>query len=98
MRKIRNELLKLGFVKIGKKLLKRYMDEMCIQVFYSGPNLSKRAKKEKVYPYLLRNLKIDRPNQVWAIDITYIGTLHGFTYMVAIIDLVLEVFSWLGKK
>jgi putative transposase len=62
------------------------MDEMDIHVFYPGPNLSKRDKKSKVYPYLLRNLKIDRPNQVWAIDITYVGTPCGFAYMVAIID------------
>ena len=62
------------------------MDEMDIHVFYPGPNLSKRDKQSKVYPYLLRNLKIDRPNQVWAIDITYVGTPCGFAYMVAIID------------
>ena len=62
------------------------MEEMDIHVFYPGPNLSKRDKKAKVYPYLLRNLKIDRPNQVWGIDITYVGTPHGFAYMVAIID------------
>ena len=62
------------------------MDEMDIHVFYPGPNLSKRDKKAKVYPYLLRNLKIDRPNQVWAVDITYVGTPYGFAYMVAIID------------
>jgi hypothetical protein len=59
------------------------MDEMDIHVFYPGPNLSKRDKKSKVYPYLLRNLKIDRPNQVWAIDITYVGTPCGFAYMAA---------------
>jgi putative transposase len=62
------------------------MEEMCIQVFYPGPNLSKRDKKARTYPYLLRNLDINRPNQVWSIDITYIGTPGGFVYMVAIID------------
>lgn len=86
VRRIRNELRKQGLTKIGRRLIKRYMDEMDIHVFYPGPNLSKRDKKSKVYPYLLRNLKIDRPNQVWAIDITYVGTPCGFAYMVAIID------------
>ena len=62
------------------------MQEMCIIAFYPGPNLSKRDKKAKTYPYLLRNLNINRPNQVWSIDITYIGTPTGFVYMVAIID------------
>ena len=54
--------------------------------FYPGPNLSKRAKMAKTYPYLLRNLAIERPNQVWSIDISYIGTPTGFVYITAIID------------
>ena len=62
------------------------MEEMCVHVFYPGPNLSKRDKKAKTYPYLLRNLDITHPNHVWSIDITYIGTPEGFVYMVAIID------------
>lgn len=86
VRRIRNELRKLGFVKVGKRLVRRYMQEMCIVAFYPGPNLSKRDKKTKTYPYLLRNLNINQPNQVWAIDITYIGTPTGFVYMTAIID------------
>ncbi len=59
---------------------------MDIYAFFPGPNLSKRARKAKVYPYLLRNLAINRPNQVWSIDITYIGTPTGFVYLTAIID------------
>jgi len=86
VRRIKNELKKLGFVNIGKWLVRRYMEEMCIQVFYPGPNLSKRDKKARTYPYLLRNLDIKRPNQVWGIDISYIGTPDGFIYLVAIID------------
>jgi putative transposase len=62
------------------------MGEMNIVAFYPGPNLSKRAKMSKIYPYLLRHLPIERPNQVWSIDITYIGTPNGFVYMTAIID------------
>jgi len=86
VRRIRNELSKLGFTKVGKRLIRRYMEEMCIRAFYPGPNLSKRDKKARTYPYLLRNLAIKRPNQVWSIDITYLGTPAGFVYMVAIID------------
>lgn len=86
VRRIRKELSKLGFGNVGKRRVRRYMEEMCIQVFYPGPNLSKRDKKARTYPYLLRNLPITRPNQVWAIDITYLGTPEGFVYLVAIID------------
>lgn len=84
-RRIRNELIKLGFL-VGRRIVKRYMSEMDIIPFYPGPNLSKRAKMSKIYPYLLRNLDINRPNQVWSIDITYIGTPNGFAYLTAIID------------
>lgn len=86
VRRIRNELHKLGFKTVGRRLVKRYMQEMDIYAFFPGPNLSKRARAAKVYPYLLRNLAINRPNQVWSIDITYIGTPTGFVYLTAIID------------
>lgn len=76
----------MGFKNVGRRLVKRYMSEMDIFAFYPGPNLSKRAREAKVYPYLLRNLEIARPNQVWSIDITYVGTPTGFVYMTAIID------------
>lgn len=85
MRRIRNELLKQGF-KLGRRLVKRYMTEMDIAAFYPGPNLSKRARDARTYPYLLRNLDINKPNQVWSIDISYIGTPNGFVYLTAIID------------
>lgn len=86
VRRIRNSLHKLGFKSVGRRLVKRYMEEMGIVPFYPGPNLSKRARESKVYPYLLRNMDIHRLNQVWSIDITYIGTPTGFVYMTAIID------------
>ena len=86
VRRIRDELRKLGFTKVGKRLIRRYMHEMGIVAFYPGPNLSKRDQKAKVHPYLLRHMKIERPNQVWSIDITYIGMPTGFVYMTAIID------------
>jgi len=86
VRRIKNELHKLGFLQVGRRLVRRYMMEMDIVYFYPGPNLSKRAKAAKTYPYLLRNLEINRPNQVWSIDISYIGTPNGFMYLTAIID------------
>ena len=86
VRRIRVELRKLGFTKVGKRRIRRYMQEMNIVAFYPGPNLSKRAKQAKTYPYLLRNLAINRPNQVWSIDISYVGTPTGFVYLTAIID------------
>lgn len=86
VRRIKHELHKLGFSTVGRRLVKRYMQEMDIYAFYPGPNLSKRAKAAKLYPYLLRNLVINRSNQVWSIDITYIGTPSGFVYLTAIID------------
>lgn len=86
MRRIQNELYKWGFTSVGRRRVKRYIEEMSIVAFYPGPNLSKRAKESKVHPYLLRNLDITRPNQVGSIDITYIGTPSGFIYMTAIID------------
>ena len=86
VRRIKHELNKQGFTKIGSRRVRRYMREMNIKALYPGPNLSKRARDAKVYPYLLRNLEITRPNQVWSIDITYIGTPSGYAYMTAIID------------
>lgn len=84
-RRIRSELRKKGFG-IGRKLVKRYMQEMGMIPFYPGPNLSKRDLKARTYPYLLRSVPITHVNQVWGIDITYCGTPSGFVYLVAIID------------
>ena len=53
---------------------------------YPGPNLSRRAPEHKVYPYLLRGVRITRVDQVWSVDITYIRLKGGFVYLVAIID------------
>jgi len=57
-----------------------------IKVIYPGKNLSKRNQEHKVYPYLLRGLTINRPNQVWSTDITYIRLRRGWVYLVAIVD------------
>jgi len=85
VRRMRNELLKLGYP-VDRRIIRRYMNEMDIVAFYPGPNLSKRAKMAKTCPYLLRHLSIERPNQVWSIDISYLGTPNGFVYLIAIID------------
>lgn len=71
---------------ISRPTVQRYMREMGIAGIAPGPNLSKRHPEHKVYPYLLRGLQIERPNQVWGIDITYIRLLKGWMYLVAILD------------
>jgi len=73
-------------IHINRKRTRRYMREMGIHGFCPGPNLSKRLRGKFVYPYLLRSLNIDRPNQVWSVDVTYCRMKRGFMYMVAIID------------
>jgi putative transposase len=72
--------------KVNRKRIQSYMREMGIVVFYPGPNLSKRNRMHKVYPYLLRKLNIDRKDYVWSIDITYIPMPRGHMYLFAIID------------
>ena len=67
------------------------MKRMGIQALYRKPNTSKPAPSHKVYPYLLRKLAVTRPNQVWAMDITYIPMAHGFVYLVAVLD-------WFSRK
>lgn len=62
------------------------MKKMAITALYRRPATSKPAPGHKVYPYLLRNLAVTRPNQVWATDITYIPMARGFVYLVAIVD------------
>jgi len=71
---------------INRKRVSRCMREMGIAGITPGPNLSRRNQQHKVYPYLLRNLTIDRPNQVLGIDVTYIRLKHGWMYLVAVID------------
>lgn len=87
-RKIRKMLDTEHDIKIGKKKTLRLMNEMGLQAIYpkKNPNTSEANKYSKKYPYLLKNLNINRPNQVWGTDITYIRTLNGFVYLAAIID------------
>ena len=78
--------LKLRGYQVGRRKAGRYMREMDITPIYPKMNLSNRMKQAKVCPYLLRNAVIDRSNQAWSIDITYIPMKHGFLYLTAIID------------
>ena len=78
--------LKMRGHQVGRRKTRRYMIEMWIDPIYPKMNLSKRMQQAKVCPYLLRNAVIDRPNQAWSIDITYIPIKHGFLYLTAIID------------
>jgi putative transposase len=71
---------------INHKRVQRLMRKMGLQAIYPKPRTSIAAKGHKVYPYLLRNLAITRPNQVWSADITYIPMLRGFMYLVAVMD------------
>ena len=84
-RQLSRQLKRQGF-DIGRLKTRRYMEEMDIHTIYPKPNLSKPAKGHKVYPYLMKNANIARPNQAWSIDITYIRLKHGFVYLTAIID------------
>jgi len=75
-----------GIEGVGRQLVRRYMREMGIFAVHPKPNLSKPSKQHKKFPYLLRKMNIWLPNQVWAIDITYIPMKHGHMYLTAIID------------
>jgi putative transposase len=71
---------------VNPKRVRRLMRIMGIEAVYPKPRLSKASKEHKIYPYLLKGLAIERPNHVWSTDITFIRTLHGFAYLVAIMD------------
>jgi putative transposase len=80
---------------VNRKRIQRLMRVMGIEAMAPGPNTSRPRKEDKKYPYLLRDLAVTRPNQVWATDITYIPLRHGFVYLVAIIDwFSRKVLSW----
>ena len=89
-RKIAAQLRGEGY-KVGRKLVRSYMQEMGIHTVYPRPNLSRRNFQESVVPYLLRNKVVSFPNQVWSIDITYIKMYHGHMYLTAVID-------WFSRK
>lgn len=80
-------MLGLEGIEIGRHTVRRYRQEMGLWAVYPKPNLSKPAAGEHlIYPYLLRGLAIERPNQVWGVDITYIRLRQGWMYLVAFLD------------
>jgi len=93
-RRIARTLSEEGFP-IDRKRVRRLMRQMGIEALGPKPRTTKPAPGHKIYPYLLRDLTIDRPNQVWAADITYIPLPRGFLYLVAVIDWASRaVLSW----
>jgi putative transposase len=80
------DLLAAEGSQIGRRHVTTLMRKMGIETVYRRPNTSKPAPGHKIYPYLLRGLTIDRPNQVWATDITYIPMACGFVYLCAVMD------------
>lgn len=84
-RMLRDLLGREGFT-VGRLHVSTLMKRMGIEAIYRRPNTSKPAPGHKVYPYLLRRLAVTQPNQVWAIDITYIPMARGFVYLAAVVD------------
>ena len=84
-RRVRGWLIDEGH-HVNRKRVQRMMRTMGLTALYPGRNLSQGNQAHKIYPYLLRNLAFDRPNQVWCTDITYIPMAKGFVYLVAVMD------------
>lgn len=84
-RKMANALKRVGH-NVGRRRARRLMQAMGIEAIYPKPDLSKPHPEHTIYPYLLRNVSIDRVNQVWSSDITYVRLSKGFAYLVAIMD------------
>jgi putative transposase len=80
------DLLRGEGVVIGREMVRTMMRRMGIEALYRRPNTSKPFPGHKIYPYLLRGLAVERPNQVWAMDITYIPMARGFVYLAAVVD------------
>ena len=89
-RRVRDWLQDEGFA-VNRKRVQRLMRQMGITALYPKANTSRPGKGHKIYPYLLKGLAIDRPNQVWASDICYVPMARGFVYVVAIMD-------WYSRK
>ena len=93
-RRMTHYLYSLGY-EVNRKRIRRLMRVMGIQAIYPRPRTSIKGKDHKIYPYLLRGMNIDRKDQVWAVDITYIPMAYGFMYLVAIMDWFSRyVLSW----
>ena len=89
------DLLRLEGFKVGRKHISTLMKRMSIEALYRKPRTTKPGAGHKIYPYLLRHLSINRPNQVWAMDITYLPMAKGFVYLAAVVDwFTRRVLSW----
>ena len=89
-RMLRDLLRQEGF-DVGRKHVATLMRKMGIEALYRRPNTSRKHPENPVYPYLLKHLAVTRPNQVWAMDITYIPMAKGFVYLAAVVD-------WYSRK
>jgi len=85
------DMLRLEGLLVGRRHVRTLMRRMGIEALYRKPNTSKKHPGHKVYPYLLRELKIERANQVWAMDITYIPMAKGWVYLTVVLD-------WYSRK
>jgi putative transposase len=89
------DMLRLEGIVVGRRHVATLMRKMGIKALYRRSNTSRRHPRHTIYPYLLRKLVIDRPNQVWATDVTYIPMARGFVYLVAVMDwFSRKVLSW----
>src|SRR6478736_10000905 len=80
---------------VGRKRIRRLMAKMGLAPIYQRPRTTVPNPEHRVFPYLLRDLAIDRPNQVWCADITYLPMRRGFLYLVAIMDwFTRKVLAW----
>ena len=89
-RQMARHLKRLGWC-VGRKRVRRLMRKIGLSAIYQAPKTSVPHPRHRIYPYLLRHLTIDRPNQVWCADVTYIPMRRGFLYLVAIMD-------WASRK
>lgn len=93
-RQMRRHLIRDGY-SISRHKVRRLMHQMGLAAIYQKPNTSKKHPSHKIYPYLLRKLRIDQSNQVWCSDITYIPIKKGFMYLIAVKDWYSrKVLSW----
>jgi putative transposase len=94
VRRMQQCLRRKGYI-VNHKRIRRVMRKMGLETIYPKSHLSRRAPNHRIYPYLLRGMNINHPNQVWCTDITYIRMMRGFLYLVAIMDWFSRyVLSW----
>jgi putative transposase len=93
-RRMTTWLIEHGHI-VNRKRVQRLMRQMGLEAIYPKPRLSERGAEARIYPYLLRNVEILRPNQVWSTDITYVPLVGGYAYLTAVLDWYSRyVLSW----